>query len=342
MNATDKGNHNVLHHAVFGNKPSVVKYLLTLKDLDKTQANNDGLLAIDFCQNSEIEKVLSKFQEGTIDKSKKNNTSILRRFFGRFTGSSNTKSIDLRSFIENDKLIQKGGKRVLKINQGDKHEINLNYFTIMQKLGQGSFASVYLVCPKSMRSLNPDKVPEQLYAMKVLEKKNIIEQNLARYAATERNVLCVAGRNDFIVGLDFAFQNNHRLYLIMQYCPGGDLGNEIKKHGRFDEETSRKYICEVICALEFLHKNNIVFRDLKPENIVLDMKGHAKLTDFGLSKDHVDSETRNNSFVGSVAYMAPEILNRKGHTKSVDWYLVGVLLYEMIVGIPPYYDDDED
>lgn len=98
----------------------------------------------------------------------------------------------------------------------------------------------------------------------------------------------------------------------------------------------------MITALAFLHSNNIVFRDLKPENIVLDKDGHAKLTDFGLSKEEVTEGTRNNSFVGSVAYMAPEILNRKGHTKTVDWYLVGVLLYEMIVGIPPYYDDDED
>lgn len=93
---------------------------------------------------------------------------------------------------------------MLKINQSDKHEINLNFFTIMQKLGSGSFASVYLVCPKNLRII-PGTVPDQLYAMKVLEKKNIIEQNLARYAATERNILCVAGRNNFIIGLDYAF-----------------------------------------------------------------------------------------------------------------------------------------
>lgn len=94
----------MLHHAVFGNKISVVKFLLTLKDLDKTQANNDGLLAIDFCQNKEIEKILSKYQEGTLDNSKKEK-NFLKRMFSKFHGSSKSKKIDLQSFIENDKMI---------------------------------------------------------------------------------------------------------------------------------------------------------------------------------------------------------------------------------------------
>lgn len=102
------------------------------------------------------------------------------------------------------------------------------------------------------------------------------------------------------------------------------------------EEIARFYICEIILALESLHKNCIIFRDLKPDNVVLDSKGHARLTDFGLSKEGIyDNITK--SFCGSIAYLSPEVLMKKGHSRTVDWYLVGVLLYEMIVGLPPYY-----
>ena len=100
------------------------------------------------------------------------------------------------------------------------------------------------------------------------------------------------------------------------------------------------YIAEIIEAIEFLHKNKIIFRDLKPENIVLSETGHVKLTDFGLSKENVGSFMENKSFVGSIAYLAPEILKKQGHSKSIDWYLTGVLMYELIVGIPPYYDNN--
>lgn len=109
-----------------------------------------------------------------------------------------------------------------------------------------------------------------MYAMKILEKEKIIQQNLARYALTERNVLSVAGRHELVVGLDFAFQNEHRLYLIMEYCPGGDLGKQIKLKRKFTEQEAKLYISEVVVAIEYLHKNKIIFRDLKPENIVLD------------------------------------------------------------------------
>jgi serine/threonine protein kinase len=106
------------------------------------------------------------------------------------------------------------------------------------------------------------------------------------------------------------------------------------------EEEARLYIAEIIVAIEFLHKNHIIFRDLKPENIVLSSTGHVKLTDFGLSKENVGSFTENKSFVGSIAYLAPEILKKQGHSKSIDWYLTGVLMYELIVGIPPYYNNN--
>ena len=153
-------------------------------------------------------------------------------------------------------------------------------------------------------------------------------------------MLSVAGNHPNIVGLDCAFQNRYRLYLIMEYCPGGDLGKQIKLKRKIKEGEVRLYLAEIIIAIEYLHKNKIIFRDLKPENIVLSDTGHVKLTDFGLSKENVGSFAENKSFVGSIAYLAPEILKKQGHTKSIDWYLVGVLAYELIVGIPPYYDNN--
>ena len=102
------------------------------------------------------------------------------------------------------------------------------------------------------------------------------------------------------------------------------------------------YLAEVLLALEDLHKRDIIYRDLKPDNIVFDQTGHAMVTDFGLSKEEVSDNSMAKSFCGSPAYLAPEMLKRQGHGKSIDWYLLGVLLYEMLVGIPPYYSNNKD
>ena len=144
----------------------------------------------------------------------------------------------------------------------------------------------------------------------------------------------------FVVKLNYAFQTTNELFLILQYCPGGDLSEYLQIEKRFNEYKSRIYVCEILLALEELHRNDIIYRDLKPDNIVLDSNGHALLTDFGLSKEGVFDEKLTKSFCGSYAYLAPEMVKKVGHGKAVDWYLLGVLLYEMLVGIPPYYDND--
>ena len=144
------------------------------------------------------------------------------------------------------------------------------------------------------------------------------------------------------MGLNYAFQTRDKLFLILEYCPGGDLGKVLEKEKRFDEARARIYLAEILLALEDLHKRDIIFRDLKPDNVVLDTQGHALLTDFGLSKEGVLDNQAANSFCGSVAYLAPEMLKRSGHGKSVDWYLLGVLLYEMLVGMPPYFNRDRE
>lgn len=154
---------------------------------------------------------------------------------------------------------------------------------------------------------------------------------------TERNVLSLTN-HPFIVKMNFAFQTADKLFLILDYCPGGDLGELLQREKRLSEDRVRIYLAETILALEDLHRRDVIFRDLKPDNIVLDNEGHALLTDFGLSKEGVlEHSTGAKSFCGSVAYLAPEMLKRCGHGKAVDWYLLGVVMYELLVGIPPYY-----
>ncbi|CDW74610.1 protein kinase domain containing protein [Stylonychia lemnae] len=216
--------------------------------------------------------------------------------------------------------------------QQQEEKISTSSFHAIQLLGKGSFGEVYLVQKKSN---------SQYYAMKVLSKSKIMGQNLVRYAKTERNVLSYT-QHPFIVNLNYAFQTSDKLFLILDYCPGGDMARVLQRERRFSEDRARIYIAEIVLAIQYLHKRDIIFRDLKPDNVVIDSEGHALLTDFGLSKEGVLDNISANSFCGSVAYLAPEMLKRSGHGKSVDWYLLGVLLYEMLVGQPPYFCNNKE
>ncbi|OMJ86471.1 hypothetical protein SteCoe_11963 [Stentor coeruleus] len=218
-----------------------------------------------------------------------------------------------------------------------KHKMNMENplpqdFVVLKELGKGSFGEVFLVLKQDV---------SQLYAMKVLQKDKILKQNLVKYAVTERNVLSYV-KHPFIVTLKYALQTSEKLFLVLDYCPGGDLASHLTKDKKFTEYRARIYICEIILALEELHKRDVIYRDLKPDNIVLDADGHAILTDFGLSKEKVYDNYTANSFCGSLAYLAPEIIRRQGHGKALDWYLLGVVLYEMIVGNPPYFSSNKN
>jgi len=206
-------------------------------------------------------------------------------------------------------------------------------FLFKAVLGKGSFGVVYEVVHKKSK---------QVYAMKVLRKSKILgKRNLMRYAVTERNLLSYI-RHPFIVRLHYAFQTPGLLVLVLQYCSGGNLAELLQMEGRIQTTLARLYMAEVLLAIEHLHDRNVIYRDLKPENIVLDEQGHAMLTDFGLSKEGVQGLVGTKSFCGSIAYLAPEILTRVGHGQAVDLYGIGVLLYECLIGHPPFYTRDRE
>lgn len=206
--------------------------------------------------------------------------------------------------------------------------VSLNGFTLHGTLGQGAYGKVLLV--------SRDGHGADLFAMKVIKKSSVGRgTKQAERTMNERRVF-EAVHDPFVVGLRHAFQTPSRLYLVLEYCPGGDLFQRLRRVGQLPEIHCCFYVAEVSLGIEHLHNLDVIYRDLKPENVVLDAEGHAKLTDFGTSKLGFDAVTRARSIVGTLSYLAPEMLGKRGYGKPVDWYALGCLTYELLTGQAPF------
>merc|ERR1711977_328982 len=216
----------------------------------------------------------------------------------------------------------------------EKRHVGPNDFEVLKLIGKGTFGQVYQVRKKDT---------QRIYAMKVLSKKVIIQKKEIQHTIGERNILVRTAMADspFIVGLKFSFQTPTDLYLVTDFMSGGELFWHLQKEGRFKEDRAKFYIAELILALKHLHMHDIVYRDLKPENILLDANGHIALCDFGLSKANLTKNATTNTFCGTTEYLAPEVLlDEQGYTKMVDFWSLGVLVFEMCCGWSPFYAED--
>jgi len=210
-------------------------------------------------------------------------------------------------------------------------KVSLEDFALLKVLGKGSFGKVLLV-EKMDTGL--------LYAMKVLKKDVIIQRKQKVHMRAEREILETVD-SPFILGLHYAFQTNDKLYLVMDFMSGGELFFHLRREKKFLESKTRFYAAEIILALEHLHSVGIIYRDLKPENILIGADGHIKIADFGLSKQGIEEGAKTYTFCGTPEYLAPEILQAKGHDKAVDYWSLGALIYEMLTGAPPFYSRDK-
>ncbi|KAI7900735.1 camp-dependent protein kinase 6 [Cokeromyces recurvatus] len=207
-------------------------------------------------------------------------------------------------------------------------QMKLTNFNLHRTLGTGSFGRVHLV---------QSKINKHYYALKVLKKAEIVKLKQVEHTNNEHSIL-ISVQHPFIVNLWGSFQDCANLYMVMDYIPGGELFSYLRKSKKFSNDVARFYAGEVLLAIAYLHSKNVIYRDLKPENLLLDAHGHIKITDFGFAKIVPDITW---TLCGTPDYLAPEIIQTKGYGKAADYWALGVLIFEMLAGYPPFYDDNQ-
>lgn len=205
---------------------------------------------------------------------------------------------------------------------------SLEDFEILKVIDKGSFGKVFLV--RNTRN-------EKLYAMKRIRKDILIEKGQIQNTKNEKDIL-LSIEHPFLLGMDFVFQNDYRLYFFLDYIKGGNLFENLFAVKRFPEKVVKFFAAQLVLGIGCLHENKVVHRDLKPENVLVDEDGYLKLADFGLAKFLLDAKQSTYSFCGTAEYLAPEILDMRGHAYTVDWWTLGILIYELRIGRPPFLD----
>ena len=253
---------------------------------------------------------------------KKKSEPLLNK--NKSTKIKNTKNNNLEDSDDgnNENNTEEANDQVLTV------KVTYNDFRPLKLLGRGSFGEVLLVRLKATN---------KIYAMKILEKKLLKLKKQQIHTKTKRDLM-VRINCPFIVNIKSAFQDELNLYLVSEFMQGGDMFFHMHdgQIATFTTEKTRFYIIELVLALDFLHKNNMVYRDLKPENILLDAGGHIKITDFGLSKILEDKDDKAFTICGTPQYLAPEVLLKQGYDKTVDWWSLGCIMYEMLMGRLPF------
>lgn len=179
-------------------------------------------------------------------------------------------------------------------------------------------------------------VSSQYFALKILKKSEIIRLKQVEHIKSEITLLKMI-QHPFVVNLIGHFQDERKLYMVLEYIHGGELFSHLRREGRFADDHARYYAAEIVLAFAYMHTMSIVYRDLKPENLLITTTGHMKITDFGFAKQ---IEDRTWTLCGTPEYLAPEIIQSKGHDKAVDWWALGILCFEMLAGYPPFYDEN--
>jgi serine/threonine protein kinase len=210
-----------------------------------------------------------------------------------------------------------------------RESVGVESFEKLRMIGKGGFSQVYLVRKRGT---------DEIYAMKVIKKRTAVRENKGvEYCETERKVLETVS-HPFIVGLRYSFQTRQKVYMVLDYARGGELFYHLRRRTpqRFEEPVVRFYAAQITLAFGSLHRMGIIYRDLKPENVCFDEDGHVLLTDFGLAKEQMSSDRRAHSFCGTAEYMAPEMIMQQGHDAGVDWWSLGCLVHELLLGKPPF------